>query len=347
MNTIGEIIDDARSTVFVYKGKQVTLGDGLEDEMFQPCKVLALANESLNSIMAQMQFERNFKKTFMAVDSNIIAMPEDFLALEKILIYNDSIADASTGAHDGAQSATVLVDSDKTFTTESLLPGMVVENTTDGSRGTITAINSNTQITHSSLVGGTDNVWDSGDTFVIYDSRLVTEQDPTQAKPIDIVDSLDNLNTSSRSIYDYIFTGTGSTVPDGLKQVQFLSGLPSKGMLFQTEDDDYTDNVDIVIFDKRALKRYHVDVIYYPEHKDLTAKTAAPKLKKTFRQLIYSDICQKIALRLGDYTARNQFIDEYDRFSGILENVLNQKNQMTTTRPRFSGVGTYGTNYSR
>ena len=65
--------------------------------------------------------------------------------------------------HDGASGSTILVDSDEDFIAEGVLVGMQVQNTTDGSWGTITAV-STTTIT-APLIGGSDNLWDNGDSY--------------------------------------------------------------------------------------------------------------------------------------------------------------------------------------
>ncbi len=67
------------------------------------------------------------------------------------------------GSHDGASGSAVLVDSSEDFVAEGVTVGMQVRNTSDGSWGTITAVSATT-IT-ASLLGGTDNDWDSGDSY--------------------------------------------------------------------------------------------------------------------------------------------------------------------------------------
>lgn len=68
------------------------------------------------------------------------------------------------GLHTGASNASVLTDSTKSWTPDEHVGKMVV-NTTDGSVGSITANTANT-IT-ASLTGGTDNDWDTGDSYEI------------------------------------------------------------------------------------------------------------------------------------------------------------------------------------
>ena len=70
----------------------------------------------------------------------------------------------TTGTHDGSSGAAVLTDSGESWTTNAFV-GLTIINNTDGSRGVITA-NTATTIT-ATLDGGTDNDWDSSDTYTI------------------------------------------------------------------------------------------------------------------------------------------------------------------------------------
>ena len=62
------------------------------------------------------------------------------------------------GTHTGGDSDTVLIDSGAAFT--SVLVGATVNNTTDGSSGTVASVDSGTQLTLDDLTGGSDNSWD-------------------------------------------------------------------------------------------------------------------------------------------------------------------------------------------
>lgn len=69
-----------------------------------------------------------------------------------------------TGTHDGPSGAATLTDSAATWTSGEYV-GLVLYNITDGSSGLITA-NTGTTIT-ATLSGGTENDWDSGDSYRI------------------------------------------------------------------------------------------------------------------------------------------------------------------------------------
>lgn len=84
---------------------------------------------------------------------------------EKIYI---QVKKAEGGAHSGADGASVLTDSTKSWTVDGLI-GKRVYNVTDGSYGTITD-NDATTVT-ATLGGGTDDDWDAGDRYLILDAK--------------------------------------------------------------------------------------------------------------------------------------------------------------------------------
>jgi hypothetical protein len=92
-----------------------------------------------------------------AKDANTLAA----IGNARVLMEADSVA---TGTHTGANNASILTDSSKTFTTNELV-GYRIYNTTDGSNGSITA-NTATTVT-ATLAGGTENDWDTGDAYII------------------------------------------------------------------------------------------------------------------------------------------------------------------------------------
>ena len=69
-----------------------------------------------------------------------------------------------TGTHTGSNNAATLTDGAKSWTTNQF-KGKIIYNDTDGSQGTITA-NTATTVT-ATLAGGTDNDWDTGDSYTI------------------------------------------------------------------------------------------------------------------------------------------------------------------------------------
>jgi len=92
-----------------------------------------------------------------AKDANTLAA----IDAARVLMEANSVA---TGTHTGANGASTLTDSSKSFTTNELV-NYRIYNTTDGSDGLITA-NDATTVT-ATLSGGTDNDWDTSDAYII------------------------------------------------------------------------------------------------------------------------------------------------------------------------------------
>ena len=75
----------------------------------------------------------------------------------------------STGNPTTAQSrnATVLIDTGATFQADGVIVGDFTNNDTDGSSGLVVSVDSETQITHEFLSGGTNDDWELTDTYTI------------------------------------------------------------------------------------------------------------------------------------------------------------------------------------
>ncbi|GAI05326.1 unnamed protein product, partial [marine sediment metagenome] len=84
-----------------------------------------------------------------------------------------SIGNADGGTHTGADGVAQLLDANAHFRVPDGLVGLTVVNETDGSSGVITA-NTETTVT-AVLVGGTDNLWDTDDTYYITGGGYDTE----------------------------------------------------------------------------------------------------------------------------------------------------------------------------
>ncbi len=79
-------------------------------------------------------------------------------------LVNSSVLTNAEGTHDGSNNAAIMTDGGESFGTNKYV-GMTIYNTTDGSSCTITS-NTGTTIT-CTLTGGTDNDWDTSDTFSV------------------------------------------------------------------------------------------------------------------------------------------------------------------------------------
>ena len=82
----------------------------------------------------------------------------------------------ASGTHDGAGNAAVLQDSTADWL-ENVFVGLTISNTTDGSKGRITA-NTQTTIT-ATLEGGTDNDWDASDAYSLNSFGEILDPDFT------------------------------------------------------------------------------------------------------------------------------------------------------------------------
>jgi cytochrome c553 len=72
------------------------------------------------------------------------------------------------GTHVGADDATVLLDTGADFSGVEV--GDIVVNSTDGSEGTITAVDDGADTIEASLHQGAENDWDTGDDYFLYDA---------------------------------------------------------------------------------------------------------------------------------------------------------------------------------
>lgn len=121
--------------------------------VFFGARGVALTSANLNSADVQ-NYQIIDNLGAVQVPPNVISV-----AIQAILARN-------TGSHTGATSGTVLIDSTATFQTaeaaDEIKVGDVVFNITDGSRGTLVSIDSQTQVTTSVLTGGISNNWTTG-----------------------------------------------------------------------------------------------------------------------------------------------------------------------------------------
>jgi hypothetical protein len=84
----------------------------------------------------------------------------------------------ATGTHTGANNSAILSDSAQNWRTNELV-GRIAYNITDGSLGTVTANGVNS--VSATLSGGTDNDWDTGDSYKIADPRFGNPYQDTAA----------------------------------------------------------------------------------------------------------------------------------------------------------------------
>ncbi len=147
-----------------------------------------------------------------------------------------------TGTHTGSNNQLyTLTDSVASFPVDSPpytrnLVGWVIDNTTDGSSGTITSSTANTVTCSAGLSGGTDNDWDNGDVYAIdrYDEEIGGSKQ-------EIIDNLDLpfKKGSQEYVYAWLepFGYSDSTTRAKLRQYKYLSDrATSSGDAFATWD---------------------------------------------------------------------------------------------------------------
>jgi len=85
------------------------------------------------------------------------------------------LIDSYIGAHDGAESTTVLSDSTRGWTIDELV-GQTPRNKTDGSvPATAASANTATTVTHGALAGGTLNKWSVGDEYIVQKKSAIPQ----------------------------------------------------------------------------------------------------------------------------------------------------------------------------
>lgn len=115
-------------------------------------------------------------------------------------------------AHTGSNNAAALTDSTKNFATSELI-GNYIHNLTDGSYGIITA-NTATTIT-ATLAGGTDNDWDTGDTYLIfYPDPVFLQGDKVLDPFLKYSSSATVTLTSPEEVLEYILESLGVASAD-------------------------------------------------------------------------------------------------------------------------------------
>lgn len=109
-----------------------------------------------------------------------------------------------SGTHDGSNGAATLTDSTAAWTTNRLAPsstsaGTTIYNVTDGSKCLITA-NDGTTIT-CTLAGGTDNDWDTGDSYRISDGYPCRDQIGHTYQDAELFDNSPITPNAKQSLY--------------------------------------------------------------------------------------------------------------------------------------------------
>jgi len=111
------------------------------------------------------------------------------------------LLDKITGTTTSDGGSTKIIDSSATFLSEDIKPGDIVRNVTDGSWAQVVSIDSDTQITTTKLQGGSDNTWQSGDTYEFHTLPVTYDSNDTAYVPF-----IDDIATGSEISVTVIYT---------------------------------------------------------------------------------------------------------------------------------------------
>jgi hypothetical protein len=153
----------------------------------------------------------------------------------------------ASGTHNGSANSAYLEDTTANWV-ENVFVGLEISNTTDGSKGRITA-NTQTTIT-ATLTGGTDNDWDSSDAYSLNSFAEITDPDFTE-RGAGNVEFLENFLLFREPNSDRIFGAEigSSTVFDSLDYVNVDS---NPDFVLGT----ITDQRSLVAFGKKTTEFY-------------------------------------------------------------------------------------------
>lgn len=128
---------------------------------------------------------------------------------DTVIAFAPRTTNTSSGTATTANAAgTVLIDSAATFQTDGVLPGAKIVNFTDKSVSSVISVDSETQITHYALADGTENDWDSGDEYKVWNevqcevnggNLVAVDLVPAAINPIRATFGTQVLRTSSSS----------------------------------------------------------------------------------------------------------------------------------------------------
>ncbi len=294
--TFSQLREDIRGTEFLYRGQPIDLHGAISERVMSKTRLDMLIHEAGREVQAELRDQRQIKHNHMQKSNDTFAAPSDMLILSKIIIYDDDNENKASGTATGATSTTVLIDSTATFLT-TVAVGDRVDNTTDGSATLITSVDSNTQVTCGALVGGSDNQFQSGDSYEIYDPDAETTKVITDGFEMTPAMGLDALREQREviRINDEIIS---PNVPS--------EGMPKRYMLYEQ------DGTQFFLWDLKPDARYFFDVFYYPSLADMPGDGTELKMRQIFQSLYYLKSCEKVALRLRDYQAMSQFLQRYE-----------------------------------
>lgn len=152
----------------------------------------------------------------------------------------DLSTETATGVHDGGDGESYLTDSDNNFKDAEVKVGQTLSNTTDGSTGTITAVDK-TIVKVDELTGGAQNDFDNGDVCT-----MVTGAYPGRFRVYDVSNATDIISVTDTSTY-------GSNQWHRVRRVIFApAGCTSIRIYFYCPDTDTKQ----AYFDAMSFRKY-------------------------------------------------------------------------------------------
>jgi len=135
-------------------------------------------------------------------------------------VFNNTVL--SSGTDDTSTNAAFLTDSTATFVTDGVVAGDVILNVTDGSSAVIISLTETTIV--GTLSGGSENDWDSGETYSIQQTLLPGSRSVT----------FDGAS-GTLAVGNYVLLGTAGAVNAEIRRIQSLgsySGTAASGTVF-------------------------------------------------------------------------------------------------------------------
>jgi hypothetical protein len=325
--TLAELMADVRGTVFTVNGTKTDLNDISKVPNISETALIRICNAACAVTSNDLRFKTIIKSTTLVRDSDVIALPPDFLSIDNMIVYPDfgAVIAEGSGNHDGAESATVLTDADKNFLNDAKVKvGYTIRNLHDGSSATITQV-LNGKLIHTSLTGGSMNIWVMNDQYDTFDPNSVSDYRMTQGYIMRPAASLRSLQ-DNKSAYHF------DKITDD--RIRNAENIPTQYLItYASDDTNYREGTFISIFDTIPRQNYYLDISYYPEHKKLV-KTDNIETIRTYEQLYYENCCALVAQRLGDLSRQRGFERDYVLHLEKFRNTIRKRTRSSNMRSR-------------
>jgi hypothetical protein len=129
-------------------------------------------------------------------------------------------ADPIPGTATSNDAGTVLTDTNAMFASDGILEGDVLTNVDDGSTASVLTVDSETQMTHTALTGGSENDWDIGEAYSVVATNPLSPSAFTQIQYAQSTSPL-NIDGATSSFVDALLATTvdGTTFEDILQDL--------------------------------------------------------------------------------------------------------------------------------